>query len=118
MSQVELAAAIGVGQPAISMMLSRNCRPQRRTVECIARALEVTPNDLWPGFRSAGNVQISASAHNLSSAVLSTNVGSFDFFVSSSDAERISGLTKTRIRSDALEDWSSPSDHTPRPVAA
>ena len=50
MSQVQLAAAIGVGQPAISMMLSRNCRPQRRTVERLARALEVSPEQLWPGF--------------------------------------------------------------------
>src|SRR5262249_41253342 len=30
MTQSDLAAAIGVGQPAISMMLARNCRPQRR----------------------------------------------------------------------------------------
>jgi transcriptional regulator with XRE-family HTH domain len=48
MSQVQLAAAVGVGQPAISMMLSRNCRPQRRTVEKLARALEVSPETLWP----------------------------------------------------------------------
>ena len=54
-SQVELAAAIGVGQPAISMMLSRDCRPQRRTVEKLARALGVPPNDLWPGFGSPDN---------------------------------------------------------------
>jgi transcriptional regulator with XRE-family HTH domain len=118
MSQVELAAAIGVGQPAISMMLSRNCRPQRRTVECIALALEVAPNDLWPGFRSPDNTQIGASAPNLSNAVLPTGVGRFDFLVSSGEAERISSLTKTRIRADALEDWPFPSDHTPRPVAA
>lgn len=50
MSQVQLAAAIGVGQPAISMMLSRNCRPQARTVERLARALEVAPEQLWPGI--------------------------------------------------------------------
>jgi transcriptional regulator with XRE-family HTH domain len=56
-SQVELATAIGVGQPAISMMLSRNCRPQRRTVERLARALEVPPNDLWPGFGSPDDAQ-------------------------------------------------------------
>jgi predicted XRE-type DNA-binding protein len=49
-TQVQLAEWIGVGQPAISMMLSRKCRPQRRTVEKIAGALGVTPGDLWPGF--------------------------------------------------------------------
>jgi lambda repressor-like predicted transcriptional regulator len=49
-TQVQLAESIGVGQPAISMMLSRNCRPQRRTVEKIAGALGVTPEELWPGF--------------------------------------------------------------------
>lgn len=47
-SQAELADAIGVGQPAISMMLSRNCRPQRRTLERLARALDVDVQRLWP----------------------------------------------------------------------
>jgi lambda repressor-like predicted transcriptional regulator len=49
-TQAELALAIGVKQPAISMMLSRGCRPQRRTVEKIARELKVAPEELWPGF--------------------------------------------------------------------
>jgi predicted XRE-type DNA-binding protein len=49
MTQSELANAIGVGQPAISMMLSRNCRPQKRTVEKIAQVLKVNPEDIWPG---------------------------------------------------------------------
>lgn len=47
-SQSELADRIGVGQPAISMMLARGCRPQRRTVEKIADALGLVPADLWP----------------------------------------------------------------------
>jgi DNA-binding phage protein len=47
MSQSDLARAIGVGQPAVSMMLSRRCRPQRRTVEKIASALGVEPGALW-----------------------------------------------------------------------
>lgn len=51
MTQSDLAAAIGVRQPAISMMLARNCRPQRRTVKKIAEALEVAPESLWPGFK-------------------------------------------------------------------
>jgi len=50
-TQSELANAIGVGQPAISMMLSRSCRPQRRTVERIAKELKVAPEDIWPGFK-------------------------------------------------------------------
>ena len=51
MTQERLAEAIGVGQPAVSMMLNRNCRPQRRTVEKIAKALKVSPEDVWPGFK-------------------------------------------------------------------
>ncbi len=47
-TQAELAAKVGVGQPAISMMLNRACRPQRKTVERIATALGVTPEELWP----------------------------------------------------------------------
>ena len=47
-TQAQLAAKIGVGQPAISMMLNRVCRPQRKTVEKIATALNVAPEELWP----------------------------------------------------------------------
>jgi DNA-binding phage protein len=46
-SQTQLAEATGVGQSAISMMLSRQCRPQRRTVEKIAKALGVSASELW-----------------------------------------------------------------------
>jgi hypothetical protein len=48
MTQQDLANLIQVGQPAISMMLARQCRPQRRTVERIAKALGVEVKDLWP----------------------------------------------------------------------
>jgi transcriptional regulator with XRE-family HTH domain len=48
MSQAELARRVGVGPSAISMMLSRRCRPQRRTVEKIAQALGVDVRHLWP----------------------------------------------------------------------
>lgn len=48
MTQTELAEASGVGQPAISMMLSRESRPQKRTVLRIAEALKVNPEELWP----------------------------------------------------------------------
>jgi len=49
-TQEQLAARIGVGQPAISNMLNRQCRPQRRTVLRLAEALEVEPAELWPEF--------------------------------------------------------------------
>jgi lambda repressor-like predicted transcriptional regulator len=49
-TQVQLAERIGVGQSAIAMMLQRECRPQRRTVLCMAEALQVSPQELWPGF--------------------------------------------------------------------
>jgi lambda repressor-like predicted transcriptional regulator len=50
-NQSDLAKATGVQQSAISMMLSRNCRPQRRTVEKLAKALGVEPCVLWPKHR-------------------------------------------------------------------
>lgn len=46
-TQSELAQKIGVSQPAISLMLKRDCRPQKSTVERLAEALEVQPGDLW-----------------------------------------------------------------------
>jgi lambda repressor-like predicted transcriptional regulator len=49
MTQAELARRIGVGQSAISMMLSRACRPQPRTLGKLADALGVTVEKLWPG---------------------------------------------------------------------
>jgi lambda repressor-like predicted transcriptional regulator len=49
LSQAELARHVGVGPSAISMMLSRRCRPQRRTVEKLAQALGVEVRELWPG---------------------------------------------------------------------
>ncbi len=51
-TQADLASAIGVGQPAVSMIISRDCRPQKRTVEKIAAALRVSPEDLWPGLKA------------------------------------------------------------------
>ncbi len=55
MTQADLAKAIDVGQPAISMMLSRKCRPQRQTVEKIAKALEVSPAEIWPPYSETTN---------------------------------------------------------------
>jgi lambda repressor-like predicted transcriptional regulator len=48
LSQAELAAKVGIGQPAVSMMLNRACRPQRKTVQRFAQALGVPPEELWP----------------------------------------------------------------------
>lgn len=48
LTQTALAEKAGVGQPAISMMLKRECRPQKRTVRRLAEALGVRPEDLWP----------------------------------------------------------------------
>jgi DNA-binding XRE family transcriptional regulator len=49
MTQAELARRIGVGQSAVSMLLSRKCRPQPRTLGKMAEALGVAVEDLWPG---------------------------------------------------------------------
>ncbi len=49
MTQAELARHIGVGQSAVSMLLSRKCRPQPRTLGKIATALGVSVEDLWSG---------------------------------------------------------------------
>ncbi len=48
LTQQKLAELVGVGQPAISNMLNRECRPQQRTVEKIAEALGVPVAELWP----------------------------------------------------------------------
>ncbi len=51
-TQSELAMKVGIGQPAISMMLQRDCRPQKRTVAKLAEALGVAPEELWPSHKS------------------------------------------------------------------
>lgn len=48
MTQSDLAEACETGQPAISNLLSRRSRPQRRTVEKIAKALGVSSDEIWP----------------------------------------------------------------------
>jgi lambda repressor-like predicted transcriptional regulator len=48
MAQADLAEACEIGQPAVSNLLSRQSRPQRRTVEKIAKALGVSPDEIWP----------------------------------------------------------------------
>ena len=50
-TQKALAEKTGVGQPAISNMVNRRCRPQQRTVARFAEALEVSVEELWPNAR-------------------------------------------------------------------
>jgi lambda repressor-like predicted transcriptional regulator len=52
LSQTELAAKVGIGQPAVSMMLNRSCRPQRKMVLRFAQALGVPSEELWPELGS------------------------------------------------------------------
>jgi len=52
LTQEALAAKLGIGQPAVSNMLNRQCRPQRRTVRRIAEALGVAAEALWPGLEA------------------------------------------------------------------
>ncbi len=47
MTQMQLAEAVGLRQSAIANLIGRNCRPQRRTVDKLASALNVKPVDLW-----------------------------------------------------------------------
>ena len=47
-SQRELAERIGCSQPAISQMLRRMCRPQKKTILRLAEAFGVEPRELWP----------------------------------------------------------------------
>jgi transcriptional regulator with XRE-family HTH domain len=52
-SQKELADRVGCSQPAISQMLNRNCRPQKKTILKLAEALNVQAHDLWPDIEVA-----------------------------------------------------------------
>ena len=47
-TQKQLAKSVGCSQPAISQMLNRKCRPQRKTLEKMAIALNVDVKELWP----------------------------------------------------------------------
>ncbi len=48
LTQADLAQRAGLSQPAISMMLARKYRPQKRTVRLLAQALGVPESELWP----------------------------------------------------------------------
>lgn len=60
-SQQELAERIGVSQPAISQMLNRSCRPQKKTILKLAEALSVPASDLWPDIEVAEMLDAVAS---------------------------------------------------------
>ena len=47
-TQQELAERADCTQSAISKMLTRNCRPQKKTIFKLAVALNVEPTELWP----------------------------------------------------------------------
>ena len=52
-TQKQLAERIECSQPAISQMLNRKCRPQRKTLNKIASALDVDVRELWPDIEVA-----------------------------------------------------------------
>jgi predicted XRE-type DNA-binding protein len=50
-TQAQVAAAVGIGRPVVSMMLNRACRSQEKTVLRFAQALGVELEELWPCIR-------------------------------------------------------------------
>lgn len=50
LTQVDLANRLGKQQAAISQLLSRGCRPQKRTILKFAEVLDVAPTELWPNI--------------------------------------------------------------------
>ncbi len=60
-SQQELADRVGCSQPAISQMLNRSCRPQKKTILRVAEALNVQARDLWPDIDVAEMLDAVAS---------------------------------------------------------
>lgn len=60
-SQQELAERVGCSQPAISQMLTRKCRPQKKTILRLAEALSVHPRELWPDIDVADMLDAVAS---------------------------------------------------------
>ncbi len=52
-TQHELAERVGCSQPAISQMLNRKSRPQKKTILKLAEALQVQPQELWPDLEVA-----------------------------------------------------------------
>ena len=53
-TQQELGERADCTQSAISKMLNRNCRPQKKTILKLAAALNVEPTELWPDLEVTG----------------------------------------------------------------
>lgn len=60
-TQEELSNRVGCSQPAISQMLNRKCRPQKKTILRLADALQVQPEELWPDIEVADMLDAAAS---------------------------------------------------------
>jgi transcriptional regulator with XRE-family HTH domain len=60
-SQQELADRAHCSQPAISQMLNRACRPQKKTILKLAEVLNVRACDLWPDIDVAEALDAVAS---------------------------------------------------------
>lgn len=60
-SQQELAARAHCSQPAISQILNRKCRPQKKTIIKLAEALNVNAVDLWPDIEVVDMLEAVAS---------------------------------------------------------
>jgi transcriptional regulator with XRE-family HTH domain len=60
-SQQELADRVGCSQPAVSQMLRRECRPQKKTILKLAEALNVPARELWPDLDVADMLDAVAS---------------------------------------------------------
>jgi len=63
-TQEELAERIGCTQSAVSKMLSRQSRPQRKTILKMATALGVEPTALWPDLEVAAILDSVADMFN------------------------------------------------------
>ncbi len=63
-TQEELAERIGCTQSAVSKMLSRQSRPQRKTILKMATALSVEPSALWPNLEVAAILDSVADMFN------------------------------------------------------
>lgn len=61
LTQTELARRVECSQPAVSLMLSRACRPQRQTIIKLAAALDVHPRELWPDLEVADILDTTAA---------------------------------------------------------
>jgi transcriptional regulator with XRE-family HTH domain len=60
-TQEDLSNRVGCSQPAISQMLNRKRRPQKKTILRLADALQVQPQELWPDIEVADMLDAAAS---------------------------------------------------------